>query len=100
MRAMSKTLIEELYPDAMLMDGYDECIVGAVERFGMNPIICYDKNKIIKSLETDGMSNEEANEWFEFNQIGAWVGDGTPCFLDTLSFNKQIVDLDKLDMDL
>jgi hypothetical protein len=27
------------------------------------------------------MSEEEAYEWFEFNQIGAWLGDATPCFL-------------------
>jgi hypothetical protein len=27
------------------------------------------------------MSDEEAVEWFDFNIIGAWVGDGTPCFI-------------------
>jgi hypothetical protein len=27
------------------------------------------------------MTSEEALEWFEFNQIGAWVGDSTPCFI-------------------
>jgi hypothetical protein len=29
----------------------------------------------------DGMTWEEAEEYFEFNQMGAWVGDSTPCFL-------------------
>jgi hypothetical protein len=29
----------------------------------------------------DGMTEEEAVEYFDFNQIGAWVGDRTPCFL-------------------
>jgi len=27
------------------------------------------------------MTWEEAEEYFEFNQMGAWVGDSTPCFL-------------------
>jgi hypothetical protein len=27
---------------------------------------------------------EEAEEWFSYNQIGAWVGSLTPCFLDNL----------------
>jgi hypothetical protein len=36
---------------------------------------------VITKLESDGMSRDEAEEWFEFNQIGSWVGDSTPCFL-------------------
>lgn len=28
----------------------------------------------------DGMSHEEAIEFFYFNVIGAWIGEGTPCF--------------------
>ena len=67
--------------ELMMMDGYDECIIGVVERFGQNPIVCYDKQKVIEKLEADGMTNEEAEEFFCFNQLGAWVGDSTPCFL-------------------
>jgi hypothetical protein len=63
------------------MDGYDDCCIGVMERFGMNAIFCYDVNKIIQRHKDDGMSEEEAWEYFEFNQLGAWVGDGTPCFL-------------------
>jgi hypothetical protein len=64
-----------------VMDGYDDCIAGVVERYGQDPIVCYDKEKVITKLESDGMSRDEAEEWFEFNQIGSWVGDSTPCFL-------------------
>ncbi len=45
------------------------------------PIICYDRSRIIQRHVDDGMTEEEANEFFEFNQIGAWVGDTTPCFI-------------------
>tara|TARA_B100001094_G_scaffold282126_1_gene294026 strand:- start:658 stop:957 length:300 start_codon:yes stop_codon:yes gene_type:complete len=65
----------------MVMDGYDDCIIGVVERFGQSPIVCYDKVKIIQKLESDGMDNEEAEEFFRFNQLGAGMGDLTPCFL-------------------
>jgi hypothetical protein len=64
-----------------VMDGYDDCIVGVIERFGQDPVVCYDKEKVLKKLEADGMSRDEAVEWFYFNQIGAWVGETTPCFL-------------------
>jgi len=68
----------------LTMDGYDSCILGVMERFGMEPIVCYDKNKVIEQLmgdDEENMTHEEAVEFFEFNQIGAWCGDRTPCFL-------------------
>lgn len=70
------------YENKMLrMDGYDDCCIGVVERFGMEPIFCYDVSKVIKRHMDDGMTEEEAREFFEFNQLGAWAGEGTPCFL-------------------
>ena len=63
------------------MDGYDDCIVGVVERFGQEPILCYDKEKILCKLESQDMNRSEAEEFFYYNQMGAWMGDSTPCFL-------------------
>ena len=73
----------DLYPDVEMlkMDGYDEAFIGVVERFGMEPILCYDKDKVLDILVAGGMDEDEALEFFEFNQLGAWMGDGTPCFL-------------------
>ena len=65
----------------LVMDGYEDCIVGVVERCGQEPIVCYDKRKVIERLEADDMTTEEAEEFFYYNQIGAWMGDTTPCFL-------------------
>ena len=74
-------LSEDLTEDMLVMDGYDDCIVGVVERFGQPPIVCYDRDKVIKAHMKDGMDYEEAEEFFEFNQIGAWLGESTPCFI-------------------
>ena len=63
------------------MDGYDECIVGVVRRCGSPTALCYSYKKVIKQLMKEGLSEEEAIEHFEFNQIGAWVGENTPFFL-------------------
>jgi len=80
---MNKDLFSDFDPDHLLvMDGYDDCIVGVVERFGQDPIVCYDKYKVIEKLQDDGgMSRDEAVEFFHFNHLGAWMGDLTPCFL-------------------
>ena len=65
----------------LTMDGYEDCIAGIVERFGQESIVCYDKEKVLKKLQDDGMEEDEAIEFFYFNQLGAWMGEGTPCFI-------------------
>jgi biotin synthase-related radical SAM superfamily protein len=67
--------------ETMLMNGFDDCIVGIVERFNQPPIVCYDKTKVLQKLFEGGLEPEQAMEYFEFNQLGAWVGEKTPCFL-------------------
>ena len=85
--------IEELFagfnPDdspLMKMEGYDDCIIGVVERIGLPPLLCYDKDKVIERLKKDGMSYFEALEYFEYNQLGAHLGEYTPCFI---TFNRR-----------
>lgn len=68
-----------LYP----IDGYDDCIVGIVERFKMQPVVCYSTDKIIAKLMIT-MCEEDAWDWFHFNMLGVWEGDGTPCFITHL----------------
>ena len=63
-------------------DGFDEAIIGIAQRAGHGDLVAYDEAKCIEILARD-MSYEEAREYFEFNVLGAWVGDGTPIFIDT-----------------
>jgi hypothetical protein len=73
----------------MRMDGFDDCVIGMVTRCGQaTPCICYDADLVISKLMLDGMSREEADEFFEHNQIGAWVGEGTPFFLTRMSMEE------------
>lgn len=76
-----KDLSDAYGEDMLIMDGYDECIAGVCLRFGQEPIIIYDRSKVITRLVKMGMTEEEAEEFHEFNQMGAWVGDRTPAFL-------------------
>lgn len=67
-----------VYPDLA------EAYVGMIYRFGMlDPIVCYDMDRVLEIYMADGSSEEEAIEHFEYNVIGTWAGDGTPCFLKT-----------------
>lgn len=70
------------YEDLLKMDGYDDCIVGIVERFGQDSYFIYDKELVLAKLQKDNnMSYEEALEYYEYNQLGAYVGERTPAFL-------------------
>ena len=74
--------ILDLVDDAMFMEPatYDDAILGVAYRFGMEPVVAYDKNKVL-AIMCEDMDPEEAEEFFEFNTIGAWMGDLTPLFI-------------------
>jgi len=63
------------------MDGFNEAIIGEVMRYS-DTFILYDHQKVIEILMRD-MSEEDALDYWSFNQVGSWVGDGTPAFLMT-----------------
>ena len=67
--------------DLLKMDGFDEAIIGEVLRFS-DRFLIYDLKKVLEILmKDDDMTEEEALEYWSFNQVGAWVGEGTPGFL-------------------
>ena len=61
---------------------FDEAIIGVSERIGETPVIAYDTTKIVEVLSRS-MSVDEAYEYFEFNILGAYVGEKTPVFITT-----------------
>lgn len=62
-------------------DGFDGAILGLGRRCGQPDLLVYDADKCVAILMKDGMTDEEAMEYFEFNVVGSWMGEGTPIFL-------------------
>ena len=71
-------------------EDYDPAIVGVGYRIDVGLVLVYDSQKIIAMLQRDGSSLEEALEWFEFNTTGAWMGKGTPIFLNSTPWCWQM----------
>ena len=74
----------EAYPDHgfLLADGFEDAFVGVVAGMQREPVACYDRARCIAVLVArDGMTEEDAEEYFVFNVEGAWVGDRTPVFV-------------------
>jgi len=75
--------------DVLLCDGLEKAFVGICYRFNQEPIAIYDIDKIIQIYcRRDGMTHEEAEEFFQFNVIGAWVGDRTPAFIKKMTITQ------------
>ena len=65
----------------LFADGHDDAIVGFAERNSVI-LVVYDVRKILRLLRVrDGMSRDEAQEFFDFNIAGSWVGEQTPVWL-------------------
>ena len=68
--------------DAKIIDGHDNAIVGMVIQKGGNTLLLYDPLKIVDNLMVnDGMTYDDAVEFYEYNIADAYVGENTPAFL-------------------
>ena len=77
---MSADLLEgivEYYADEEILkaDGFNEAVIGVDEK---TMRLIYFVGRCIEILVEDGMTMEDAMEYFDFNVSGAWVGDKTP----------------------
>ena len=68
------------HDDLLFADGFDDAILGVAERIGMEAVVAYSTPKIIEILSRE-MTEDEAVEYFEFNILGAYVGERTPVFV-------------------
>ena len=66
----------------LLADGFKEALIGLGHRFTY-AVAVYDRQKCLDILiARDGMTGEEAEEYFSFNVEGAFMGEHTPVFLE------------------
>ena len=78
-----RSFIGDVNEDALFADGFDDAIIG-YDACGYRVVYDYDKcMDILKN--NDGMSLGDANEYMQFNVVGAFVGDFTPLFVHSLA---------------
>lgn len=70
-------------------DGFDSAIIGVGGRCNTDPMIVYDYDKMVDVLVMrDGMAQEEAEEYLDYNVVCAWIGDTTPIILKNKSIEE------------
>ena len=73
--------IREINPNAVLVDGFDNCIIGISERYGEEPVLIYSREKIIDNLMKNGCNQEDALEYYYYNILGSYVNESMPIFM-------------------
>jgi hypothetical protein len=71
-------LLYSLNKQALTLDGHEACVTGVVLRDGVW-VALISRELVIKEL-CDSMSEEEAEEFFDFNISCAYHGVNTPIF--------------------
>ena len=83
----------EWYPDETFLsaDGFEDCVIGVTyDKHVSTYRLVYSRTKCILHLvERDGMTIEEADEFFDFNVVDAYVGNKTPLFVDDEMFDGE-----------
>lgn len=60
---MDKTdMLCEIDEEIIIMDQFDDALIGFVERNGQPPVALYDKDKVIGILMEDGLTFDDAME--------------------------------------
>lgn len=78
----------------MKADGLDEAIIGIGSRCGSSDVLVYDASKVVEILmRRDGMTRDDAMEFFSFNIEGAYVGEQTPIWV----WPKELVDIEVIE---
>ena len=69
----------------LLADGLDDAFIGVGQQFNTQYAV-YDREKCIQIfINEHDMDREMAEEYFDYNVQGAWVGELTPIFVDRCS---------------
>lgn len=76
--------IVELNPEAIVLDGLDEAVIGIGYSKDLEPRLIYSINNIILILiGRDGMSENEAREFYDYNIADGYFGNHGPIFLES-----------------
>ena len=78
--------LQETDQTAVLMDGFEHAIIGFTQRMNEPLLAVYNHDLMIQTLmQRDGMTYQEADEYIEYNCIGAWIGEQTPIIVKPIA---------------
>jgi hypothetical protein len=81
-----QTYLEDREQTVLLADGFEHAFLGTTQRMNEPLLAVYSYSLMIETLMLrDGMSYTEAEEYIDFNVVGAWVGEQTPIIIHPIN---------------
>ena len=82
--AKRNELAEHFGNDLLFADNFDNAIIGVSMGISCGTKVVYDAEEMARTLViSEGMTEQEAWEYLEFNTFNAYIGDNTPIFVST-----------------
>ena len=82
--AKRNELAEHFGDDLMFANNFDNAIIGVSMGISSGTKVVYDAEKMAETLVvSEGITEQEAWEYLEFNTFNAYVGENTPIFVST-----------------
>jgi hypothetical protein len=82
--AKRNELAEHFGDDLMFATNFDNAIIGVSMGISCGTKVVYDAEEMAKTLvASEGITEQEAWEYLEFNTFNAYVGENTPIFVST-----------------
>lgn len=83
---MTREEVEQICKDTgitvLFVDGFDDAIMGIGRSFQDYKVV-YSRDKVLEILmDEQDMDITEAEEYYEYNIAGAYVGESTPIFME------------------
>ena len=77
----------------ILYDGFEDCAIGVAARFCEDgyrrEFVVYYYERCIARLTADGMDEDGAEDFMDYNVLGQFSGEGTPGFLFMRGLPKE-----------
>ena len=66
---------------AIVFDNCNAAIIGYGGQHGMDPVLVYDYDLLVQIFIEDGLTEQEAIEYVDYNIAGLWAGERTPIIM-------------------
>lgn len=74
--------------ELLKVDGHDNAYIGLGSSIGEADRLVYDSDIILDNLIAQGMTEEEAQEYFNYNILDAYVGDKMPLYVSKVPLDS------------
>ena len=66
---------------AIVFDNCNAAIIGYGGQHGMEPVLVYDYDLLVRIFMEDGLTEEESIEYVDYNIACLWAGERTPVIM-------------------